>query len=174
MNSLRLATSDALTPRFIGRLRRMAELRVSCLHMGVAIIQRKPTATEFESVVASVGFRGHDHAAVEIALANTAFSVCAIEEDNVVGLGRVIGDGAISFLLTNVMVRPSHQRHGIGSLIVKALCSSVAALPHKNIVLEVVPQPGSEFFYARLGFKASHSGPPGMVRWFNDERAANT
>jgi predicted N-acetyltransferase YhbS len=68
------------------------------------------------------------------------------------------------------MVRPSHQRRGIGSLIVKALCSSVAALPHKNIVLEVVPQPGSEFFYERLGFKASHSGTPGMVRWFNDER----
>jgi ribosomal protein S18 acetylase RimI-like enzyme len=64
-----------------------------------------------------------------------------MEEEYTVGLGRVVGDGAISFLLTNIVVRPSHQRRGIGSLIVKTLCSCVEALPYKNIVLEVVPLP---------------------------------
>jgi predicted N-acetyltransferase YhbS len=141
--------------------------------MAIAVVQRKSSVEEFQSVVASVGFRGHDKAAVEIALRNTIFSVCAMEEQYVVGLGRIVGDGAISFLLTNIIVRPSHQRRGIGSLIVKALCSCVEALPYKNIVVEVVPQPGSESFYERFGFKASRNAPPGMVRWFNDERAAH-
>ena len=141
--------------------------------MSVTIVHRRPTVEEFESVVKSVGFRGHDDIAVEIALANTIFSICAEEEGRVVGVGRIIGDGAISLLLTNVMVRPSHQRRGIGSLIVKALCSEVERLPYKNIVLEAVPQPGSALFYERLGFRASHNGTPGVVRWFNDERAAN-
>jgi hypothetical protein len=64
--------------------------------MSVTIIHRKPTVEEFESVVESVGFRGHDHIAVEIALANTVFCFCAEEEGRAVGLGRIIGDGAIS------------------------------------------------------------------------------
>jgi predicted N-acetyltransferase YhbS len=141
--------------------------------MSVTIVHRKPTVEEFESVVESVGFRGHDRIAVEVALANTVFCVCAEEEGRLVGLGRIIGDRAISLLLTNVMVRPSHQRRGIGSLIVKALCSEVECLPYKNVVLEAVPQSGSVLFYERLGFRASRNGPPGMVRWFHDERAAN-
>jgi predicted N-acetyltransferase YhbS len=142
--------------------------------MAIAVVQRKSSVEEFQSVVASVGFRAHDKAAVEIALRNTIFSVCAMEDQYIVGLGRIVGDGAISFLLTNIIVRPSHQRLGIGSLIVKALCSCVEALPYKNIVVEVVPQPGSESFYERFGFKASRNSPPGMVRWFNDERAAHS
>lgn len=142
--------------------------------MAITVVQRKPTVEEFESVVASVGFRAHDKAAVEIALRNTIFSVCAMEEQYLVGLGRLVGDGAISFLFTNIMVRPSHQRRGIGSLIEEALCSCVEALPYKNIVVEVVPLPGSASFYERFSFKASRSAPPGMVRWFNDERASHS
>jgi GNAT superfamily N-acetyltransferase len=89
--------------------------------MAIAIVHRKPSVAEFESVVASVGFREHDDPAVEIALANSLFCVCAVEEQQVVAFGHVVGDGAISFLLTGVMVRPSHQRRGIGTLIVR-LC----------------------------------------------------
>ena len=70
--------------------------------MAIAIVHRKPSVAEFESVVASVGFRGHDHAAVEIALANTLFSVCAVEEQQVVGIGRVVGDGVQSVFFSQV------------------------------------------------------------------------
>jgi predicted N-acetyltransferase YhbS len=69
------------------------------------------------------------------------------------------------------MVRPSHQRRGIGSLIVGALCRSVEALPHRNVVLEVVPLPGLQSFYKHFGFKVSRGAPPGMVRWFNEDQA---
>ena len=133
----------------------------------VTVAERKPTPAEYESIVASVGFRTHDHAAVEIALANTIFAVCALEEQEVVGVGRIVGDGAISFLLTNIMVRPSHQRRGIGTRIVQSLCDLMETLPYKNMVLEVVAQPELRRFYERLGFKASRNAPPGMVRWFN-------
>ena len=129
--------------------------------MAVEIVAHKPTAAEYESVVASVGFRGHDHAAVEIALTNTPYCVCAVDGNEVIGLGRIIGDGAISFLLTNVMVRPSYQRRGIGSRIVRALCDAVEALPYCNIVVEVVPLPGLQSFYERLGVPGiphCHSG----------------
>jgi len=139
----------------------------------ITIVERKPTVVEYESIVASVGFRSHDHAAVEIALANTVFAVCAVEEQEVVGVGRIVGDGAISFLLTNIMVCPSHQRRGIGTRIVQSLCGLMETLPYKNIVLEVVALPELQQFYERFGFKVPRNAPPGMVRWFNKSDIAN-
>jgi GNAT superfamily N-acetyltransferase len=85
--------------------------------MMVKIVRRTPTALEFESLLVSVGFRGHDPASTELALANTLFCICAMDEKEVIGLGRIVGDGAISLLLTNIMVRPSYQRRGIGTRI---------------------------------------------------------
>jgi len=137
------------------------------------IVERKPTADEYESIVAAVGFRGHDHAAAEIALSNTVFAVCAVEEQKVIGVARIVGDGAISFLLTNIMVRPSHQRRGIGTRMVQSLCGCMETLPYKNIVLEVVALPELQQFYERFGFTASRNAPPGMVKWFNKSDAAN-
>ncbi len=49
----------------------------------ISIVQRKPTVDEYESLVTSVGFRTHDRAAVEIALANTVFAVCAVEDHEI-------------------------------------------------------------------------------------------
>jgi len=72
-----------------------------------------------------VGFRTHDQGAVEIALRNTVFSVCGEDDGRVVGVGRIIGDGAISFLLTNVIVLPTHQHQGIGSAMVKTLLTEL-------------------------------------------------
>jgi ribosomal protein S18 acetylase RimI-like enzyme len=135
--------------------------------MMVKIVRRTPTALEFESLLVSVGFRGHDPASTELALANTLFCICAMDEKEVIGLGRIVGDGAISLLLTNIMVRPSYQRRGIGTRIVRELLSCVEELPHRNIVLEVAPLPGSQEFYESLDFKSSRGAPPGMVKWFH-------
>lgn len=139
----------------------------------IMIVERRPTVDEYEAIVASVGFRTHDRAAAEIALANTVFAVCAIEDRQIVGVGRIVGDGAISFLLTNVMVRPSHQRRGIGTRIVQSLCGLMEKVPYKNVVLEVVGTPQSQGFYERFGFTASRNAPPGMVKWFNKCDTAN-
>ena len=96
------------------------------------------------------------------------FASVPLKSSKLFGIGRIVGDGAISFLLTGVVVRPSHQRRGIGTLIVQALCNAVEALPYKNMMMEIVPQPGSRSFYERFGFRASRSEPLGMVRWFNE------
>jgi hypothetical protein len=137
--------------------------------MAITVVQRKPSVEEFQSIVASVGFRAHDKSAVEIALRNTV--LCD-------------GKGIHSRSWAGSWRRryQSYKYHGPPFAPASWLwvphrqgsCSCVEALPYKNIVLEVVPLPGSVSFYERFGFKASRNAPPGMVRWFNDERAAHS
>jgi predicted N-acetyltransferase YhbS len=130
---------------------------------------RVPTVEEFQAVVAAVGFRAHSVEAIRIGLSNTWCSVCAVADGAVVGLGRVVGDGALHFYITNVMVVPTHQRRGIGSSIVRALLSKVQMLPYPNVLVEALPLPGLDQFYGRLGFKAARTHAPGMHMWLNED-----
>ena len=118
-------------------------------------------------MVAAVGFKPHAGDAVRIALSNTWCSVCALSGGAVIGLGRIVGDGALHFYITNVMVTPAHQRHGVGSSIVNALLSKVKELPYPNVLVEALPLPGLDHFYERFGFVASREYASGMHMWLN-------
>ena len=135
--------------------------------MRVQIVHRNPTAEEFAAVTAAVGFKPHPEEAIRIGLANSWHAVCAEIDGNVIGVGRIVGDGALHFYVTNIMVVPAHQRSGVGSAIVESLVSQVRTVPYANVLVEALPLPGLESFYARFGFRASRQYAPGMHLWLN-------
>jgi len=139
--------------------------------MTVNIIERRPTVAEFAAVTAAVGFRPHPPEAIAAGLANSLFVVCAVAEERVIGIGRVVGDGALHFYLTGVMVIPEYQRQGVGSRIVEALLACVKRVTHANILVEALPLPGLDVFYSRFGFKAPRQYAPGMHLWLNEPAA---
>ena len=135
--------------------------------MHAEIVYRQPSVEEFAAVTLAVGFKAHPPEAIRVGLANTWCAVCAQVSRRVVGLGRIVGDGALHFYVTSVMVLPSHQRRGIGSAIVHALLAKVKEVPHANVLVEALPLPNLESFYARHGFKAGRQHAPAMHFWLN-------
>jgi GNAT superfamily N-acetyltransferase len=135
--------------------------------ISVEIIHRKPTVEEFAAVTAAVGFKPHPDEAIAIGLANSFHCVCALADEGVVGLGRIVGDGGIEFCLCNIMVVPAFQRLGIGTRIVSALLDRMRQVTYENVLVEALPLPGLESFYARFGFKACRQYAPGMHLWLN-------
>ena len=67
------------------------------------------------------------------------FGVCAESDGQLIGMGRVIGDGGLHLYLTDVVVRPDHQNRGIGTRIVAALTAFVEAFPFENTVVGIIP-----------------------------------
>ena len=134
----------------------------------VTIIERRPTVEEFAAITASVGFKPHPSEAIALGLANSFFSVCAEVEGKTVGTGRIVGDGGLDFYLTGIMVIPAWQRRGVGSRIVAALVERVRQVPYANILVEALPLPGLDPFYARFGFRATRRYAPGMHLWLNE------
>jgi GNAT superfamily N-acetyltransferase len=135
--------------------------------MRAEVVYRSPTVEEFAAVTAAVGFKARPPEAIRVGLENTGCAVCAVVGGSVVGVGRIVGDGALHFYVTGIMVVPSHQRHGVGSAIVEALLAKVKEIPYANVLVEAVPLPGLESFYARHGFRASRQHAPGMHLWLN-------
>ena len=135
--------------------------------MYAEIAARSPTVEEFAAVTEAVGFKAHPPEAIRIGLLNTWYAVCAVLSGNVIGVGRIVGDGALHFYVTGIMVVPSHQRRGVGTAIVEALLSEVKRVPFENVLVEALPLPGLEAFYGRLGFRVSRRPAPGMHLWLN-------
>ena len=71
-----------------------------------------------------------------------------VDGGKLIGIGRAISDGVASSAIYDVVVLPEHQGRGAGRLIMQDL---LAQLPAGSILL--VPVPGKEEFYAKLGFR---------------------
>jgi hypothetical protein len=80
------------------------------MNQAAIIVERVPSVTEYCDLIQSVGFRRRDSKAVEIALKNSYFAVCAKVGSRIVGCGRIIGDGGLHLYLTDVVVHPEYQR----------------------------------------------------------------
>jgi GNAT superfamily N-acetyltransferase len=135
--------------------------------MSVELVERVPTVGEYQRLIAAIGWKPRDEAAISSALAGSLFSICARLDGNVVSMGRVIGDGGLHYYLTDVVVLPAHQRRGIGASIVRALNGYLERVPFKNSWVGVFAVEGTVDFYARLGFKAQNPSGPAMFRWWN-------
>ena len=60
----------------------------------------------------------------EKCLKNTLYSIEVIDNDSIIGMGRLIGDG-MYYMMVDIIVEPSYQGKGIGSNIVNKLIEYV-------------------------------------------------
>ena len=119
---------------------------------------------EYRRLISSVGWKPRDTQAISRALASSLFAVCAQTGGEIVGMGRVIGDGGLHYYVTDVAVVPAHQCQGLGSRIVAALTKYVEGVPFKNTWVGLFPVEGTADFYARFGYKAQRPSGPAMFR----------
>ncbi len=101
---------------------------------------------------------------VELALKNSLFSVVVRHSKAVVGVGRIVGDGAIFFYIQDVMVLKEHRKRGVGSAIVEALCAYLAQEAPDRAYVGLFTHPAKNSFYERFGFRGPSPSLNGMYK----------
>lgn len=106
------------------------------------------------------------------ALENSLYTVCAYEFDRPVGMGRIVGDGAVICYIQDLVVLPDAQASGIGGQIVDMLIEYVEGLRMEGteMMLDLMCAKGREMFYEKHGFIArpTENLGPGMIQYLND------
>lgn len=122
---------------------------------------------EFLEVIESVGFKTYSKEQVEKALTNTMYMVKATIDDEVVGIGRVVGDYSIVCCLSDICVKPDFQGRGIGLKIVSELKRMIedGVKKGEKMQIELTPTAGNEEFYKKAGFKYKPDVITGMYLW---------
>jgi GNAT superfamily N-acetyltransferase len=120
--------------------------------MSSNIFYQNPTIAEYNDLRQSIDWPEFAPDLVKKALTNSLFSVVARDDGYIIGMGRVVGDGAIYLHIQDVIVRPKFQRRGLGSLIMKELLTFTEKVGGKNTNVGLMCSKGREEFYKDFGF----------------------
>jgi len=130
------------------------------------LVKRLPTVEEYKKLRKAVGWGRKEPKAVKIGLNNSLFSICVILNNEVIGCGRIIGDGAIYFYIQDVIVLPEYQRKGIGKRIMNAIMDYFKEHVYTNSFIGLMAAEGVSKFYEKYGFIERSPDMPGMfMRW---------
>lgn len=91
-----------------------------------------------------------DMPALERGYKNSLYILAAYENDQLIGIIRVVGDGATVILIQDIIVCPERQRRGIGTALLKAVLDRYSAV--RQIQLTTDNTPETVAFYKSLGF----------------------
>ncbi len=103
------------------------------------------------------------------ALDNSLYVLAAYHDGELVGMGRLVGDGAVICYIQDLIVLPDIQSRGIGSMIIDRLIAYAASLgfPGTTMMLDLMCARGREAFYQKHGFIARPNDElgPGMIQY---------
>lgn len=118
-----------------------------------------------------VGWRALSVCQAEKALGNALLTVCAYLDGVPVGMGRVVGDGAVVSYIQDLVVIPSAQGQHIGGQILEHLKEYVVSItePGTRMMLCLMCAKGRETFYEGHGFMARPTDAlgPGMITYID-------
>ena len=104
---------------------------------------------------------------VERAAKGSMFNVSVFDGDKCVGIGRLVGDGALKGMLTDVMVRKEYHHQGVGKLVVTTLIERLRDFIKDGecFQLEASPTAGNREFYVKCGMKYKPENQDGVYLW---------
>lgn len=133
-------------------------------HDEYQVVERVPSVEEYLALREAVGWGRLDERMTAQGLANALFTVCVLYEGDVIGCGRVIGDGGLYFYLQDIIILPRYQGNGLGKRLMGAIMAYVDAHALPGAFIGLMAAQGVSDFYTPFGFAVRPPERPGMFR----------
>lgn len=130
-------------------------------------IRNTITPEELNEMRAGAGWRKIPLTQAENALRHSMVNVGIYENNEIIAMGRLVGDGCFKAMLTDILVKPAHQKKGYGKLIIDEIIRHTKKNMHPNeqLCIEACPTDGNRQFYVRCGFNYDPSEQDGVSLW---------
>lgn len=104
---------------------------------------------------------------VERAVNNSMFNISVFDNDNCIGIGRIVGDNVLKGMLTDIIVSKEYHGKGVGKLIVTTLINELTdkLKDGELFQLEASPTNGNRDFYIKCGLKYKPENQDGVYLW---------
>ena len=138
----------------------------------ITIKTNEITVEQYLDIRSAVNWRQLTRKQAESALGHSLIVVGAYEDGHLVGMGRIVGDGAVICYVQDLIVRPEYQRKKVGSKVLSTLVAYVESIREEGsqMMLCLMCAKGREPFYEKHGFIARPTKElgPGMIQYLRD------
>jgi ribosomal protein S18 acetylase RimI-like enzyme len=122
-----------------------------------------PAVDEYLELRAKAGLSAYAPDAAAKGLSGTCFAVCVRDNAQLIGMGRVIGDGGCFFQIVDMAVDPGYQRRGIGFEIMTRLMQALRQNAPKSAYVSLIADGPASQLYERFGFEITAPASAGMA-----------
>ena len=130
---------------------------------------KTPPVEDYLRLRETAGLTPRSREAAEAGLPNTFVGAVVEFEGRAVAMGRIVGDGGLTFQVVDIAVEPEHQGRGLGRMIMTALMDDLKArIPAEAHVSLSADGPAS-VLYGQFGFIVTAPASIGMAQWIRPE-----
>ena len=118
----------------------------------IRLVERFPDADDYCRLRSQAGMSPKTLEAARKGLPNTLYGVSLQRDDEVVGMGRIIGDGGCFYTIVDIAVAPEYQGKGLGKRIMTALDAWLRKNAEPSAYVTLVADGEARHLYAKYGF----------------------
>ena len=122
-----------------------------------------PAIATYQHLRVAAGLSAKTMEAAARGLPNSLFAVQVLLGDEVVGMGRVIGDGGCFFQVADIAVLPAHQGNGLGKRIMREIMQFIETEVPPSAYVSLIADGQAQDLYAQFGFKHTAPASVGMA-----------
>ena len=128
----------------------------------IEIVEEKIPIVLYQTMRVTCGLSAKTEEACQIGLDNSLYSIMLKEDENVIGIGRVIGDGGCFCQVVDICVIPEKQGKGIGKLIMENISKFIKTKLPKSCYTSLIADGDASFLYEKFGFQDTMPESRGM------------
>lgn len=118
----------------------------------IQLVERFPDVDDYCRLRNIAGMSPKTPQAAKKGLPNTLYGVSLTREGEVIGMGRIIGDGGCFYTVVDIAVAPPYQGKGLGKRIMNALDAWLRTHAEPSAYVTLVADGEARHLYAKYGF----------------------
>jgi GNAT superfamily N-acetyltransferase len=127
------------------------------------VVYRLPDPATYVALRTACGLSAYSLEAAEAGLPKSLFCVLLEVDGKPVGMGRLVGDGALAVQIVDILVLPGHQGKGYGRLIVQEVTDYISANVPDTAYVNLLADVPANRLYEKFGFRETAPQTIGMA-----------
>lgn len=128
------------------------------------LLYGKPKAEDYVSLRLRSGMGNKDLERSRKALENSLFTASVYDDDKLIGFGRIVGDGGITYVVSDIMVDESYRRKGIADRIMQAIDHYFEENTFEDSYICLIANHPADLLYHKYHFEYLPDNKYGMLR----------
>lgn len=129
----------------------------------LSLVLEIPAPGEYVVLRMAAGLSAMSEEAAVRGLPQSWCAVCVRDHGELVGMGRLVGDGGLFMQMVDIAVLPAYQGHGWGRRIVAALMEQLRQRAPRGVVVTLLADGEASRLYESFGFRSSLPRSQGML-----------